>query len=100
MRGGPHRELRSAMTACHQVGDRVALHMSSCRTPDQHRRAIIRGTIYAVRESRSPKHPEVVATYYTVVLDTGGRAQLGEGDWSEAACPNAVPARWDQKCAS
>jgi len=88
------------MTACHQVGDRIALHMFSCLSPDQHRRAVIRGTIYAVGESRSPAHPGVAAAYYTVVLDTGGRVQLGEGDWSEAACPNADTAMEVQKCAS
>lgn len=80
------------MTACHQVGDRIAVHAHSCTSPAQHRRAVVRGTVYGVHESRSPRYPDVVAEYYTAILDTGERVQLGPGDWSEAACPNAQPA--------
>jgi hypothetical protein len=91
----------------HQAGDPVAVHAFSCHTPEQHERAVRRGHVLEVCESRSPKHPGVVAYYYRARLDDGEVVQLSgdhyadlpggrigwrPADWSEAECPNWRPA--------
>jgi hypothetical protein len=75
----------------HHEGDRIALHAFSCTSPDQHQRAIIGGTIYHVRQSTSPRYPDVLAFYYVAILDTGERVHLGPGNWAEDTCPNYRP---------
>ncbi|HEV8653314.1 MAG TPA: hypothetical protein VG276_28950 [Actinomycetes bacterium] len=87
----------------HQAGDPIAVHEFSCHDPEQHHRAVRRGHVIEVCESRSPKHPEVVAYYYRARLDSGEVVQLSgdhyggpfgwqPADWSETACPNWRPA--------
>jgi hypothetical protein len=87
----------------HQAGDAIAVHEFSCHDPEQHSRAVRCGRVVEVCESRSPKHPGVVAYYYRARLDDGEVVQLSGDDyggplgwrpanWSEAACPNWRPA--------
>jgi hypothetical protein len=67
--------------AGHAKGDRVVLGAALLTSLHSKRMDAGKGTVLAVRESRSEKYPGIVARYYRVETDSGLVVQLAAEDY-------------------